>query len=119
MRFLPINCDLNYTEIFYQPLKGVKMNENKTFLIVNAVPNTDDMPSFQSYLSQIVEIFKQFGGTNFQRFKTVEQIMGQGGIKAAAIVEFPDSEAIHKMVASEEFNALNELRKRLINKKLT
>lgn len=88
------------------------MNESKTFLIVNAVPNTDDMSSFQSYLSQIVSIFKQHGGSNFQRFKTVEQIMGQGGIKAAAIVEFPSTEAIHQMYASEEFNALNDLRKK-------
>ncbi|MCB0559584.1 MAG: DUF1330 domain-containing protein [Phaeodactylibacter sp.] len=88
------------------------MNGNKTFLIVNAVPNMDDMASFQSYLSQIVGIFKQYGGSDFQRFKTVEQIMGQGGIKASAIVEFPNTDAIHQMYASEEFNALNDLRKK-------
>lgn len=88
------------------------MSLPKTFLIVNAVPNTDDMPSFQSYLSQIVVIFMKFGATNMQRFKTVEQIMGHGGIKASAIFEFPDAEAIKNMFASEDFNALNELRKK-------
>jgi uncharacterized protein (DUF1330 family) len=88
------------------------MNENKTFLIVNAVPNTDDMPSFQSYLSQIVGIFKQFGGTGMQRWKTTEQVMGQGGIKAIAVFEFPSAQSVKDMLASEEFNALNELRKK-------
>ena len=88
------------------------MIKPKTFLIVNAVPNTDDMLSFKSYLSQILEIFKKFGGSNMQRFSTLEQIMGQGGIKAIAIFEFPNAQAIKDMHASDEFNALNELRKK-------
>jgi len=88
------------------------MSQSKIFLIVNAVLNTDDMPRFQSNLSHIIGIFKQYGGSNFQRFKTVEQIMGQGGIKATAVVEFPGIEAIHEMYASEEFNSLNDLRKK-------
>ncbi len=88
------------------------MTATKTFLIINAVPNMDELPSFQSYLSQIVGIITQFGGSNMQRFKTVEQIMGQGGIKAIAVFEFPDAQSIKDMFASEEFNALNELRKK-------
>jgi uncharacterized protein (DUF1330 family) len=86
--------------------------ENKTFLIVNAVPNTNDMASFQSYLSQIVGIFKQHGGSNMQRFKTIEQVMGQGGIKAIAVFEFPSPQHIKDMIASPEFTALDELRKK-------
>ncbi len=62
---------------------------NKTFLIVNAIPNMDDMTSFQLYLSQIVGIFTKFGGSGMQRWKTIEQVMGQGGIKAIAVFEFP------------------------------
>jgi uncharacterized protein (DUF1330 family) len=88
------------------------MTNSKTYLIINAVPNTDDMPSFQSYLTQIVGIFMKFGGSNMQRFKTVEQIMGQGGIKAIAVFEFPNAHVIKDMIASEEFNALNDLRKK-------
>lgn len=88
------------------------MIEPKTYLIVNAVPNTDDMPSFQSYLTQIIEIFMKFGGSNMQRFKTLEQVMGQGGIKAIAVFEFPNAQAIKDMMVSEEFNSLNELRKK-------
>lgn len=88
------------------------MKDNKTFLMVNAIPNMDDMDSFQSYISQIVGIFKQFGGNGMQRWKTVEQVMGKGGIKAMAVFEFPSAKSIKDMMVSEEFNALNELRKK-------
>jgi uncharacterized protein (DUF1330 family) len=88
------------------------MTESKTFLIVNAIPNTEDMDSFQSYLSQIVGIFKQFGGNGMQRWKTIEQVMGKGGIKAIAVFEFPSPQSIKDMMESAEFNALNELRKK-------
>jgi uncharacterized protein (DUF1330 family) len=86
------------------------MSDSKTYLVINAIPNHADMESFQLYLSKIIPIFKEFGGTNFQRFKTSEQIMGKGGVKATAIVEFPNPAVIHQMKASEAFNALNELR---------
>ena len=85
---------------------------NKTFLIVNAIPNTEDMASFQSYLSQIVVIFTKFGATNMQRFKTTEQVMGHGGIKAIAVFEFPTAQSIKDMMASDDFTALNDLRKK-------
>ena len=88
------------------------MSEDKAFLVVNTIPNTDDKDSLKSYLPQIIGVFKQFGASNFQRFRTIEQIMGRGGIQAMAIVEFPSLDAIHQMYASEEFNSLNELRKK-------
>jgi uncharacterized protein (DUF1330 family) len=88
------------------------MSDNKTFLVINAIPNMNELPSFQSYLSQIVGIIKKFGGSNMQRFKTVEQVMGNGGIKAIAVFEFPDAQSIKDMMASEDFNGLNELRKK-------
>ena len=88
------------------------MDNNKTFLVINAIPNTDDMPSFQLYISQIIGIFTKFGGNGMQRWKTTEQVMGQGGIKAIAVFEFPSAHSIKDMLASEEFNALNDLRKK-------
>lgn len=94
------------------------MPENKTFLIVNAVPNTDDLASFQSYISQIIGIFTKFGGNGMQRWKTTEQVMGQSGIKAIAVFEFPSAQSIKNMIASEEFNALNDLRKKAYKKEV-
>jgi len=88
------------------------MPENKTYLIVNAIPNTDDLASFQSYISQIIGIFTKYGGNGMQRWKTTGQVMGQGGIKAIAVFEFPSPQSIKNMIASEEFNSLNDLRKK-------
>jgi uncharacterized protein (DUF1330 family) len=88
------------------------MTENKTFLIINAIPNTDDMASFQAYLSQIVVIFQQFGSSDMQRWKITEQVMGKGGIKAIAVFEFPSAQSIKDMIASKAFNELNDLRKK-------
>ncbi len=85
---------------------------NKTFLIVNSIPNYQDMISFTTYISKIVGIFHQFGGVALHRFKTIEQVMGNGGIQSVAIFEFPNVQAIHDMMASPEFNALKELRKK-------
>jgi uncharacterized protein (DUF1330 family) len=47
-----------------------------------------------------------------QRWKTVEQVMGKGGIKAMAVFEFPSAQSIKDMMKSEEFNSLNDLRKK-------
>ena len=47
-----------------------------------------------------------------QRWKTVEQVMGHGGIKAIAVFEFPSAQSIKNMMESEEFNALNDLRRK-------
>jgi len=88
------------------------MTNNKTFLIVNAVPNMEEISSFQSYLSKIVVIFSEYGATNMQRWKTTEQIMGKGGIKAIAVFEFPSTAVIKNMMESDAFNALNDLRKK-------
>lgn len=88
------------------------MTEEKTFLVINAIPNMEEMESFQLYLSQIVPIFMKFGATNMQRFKPIEQVMGNGGIKATAVFEFPNPQAVKDMIASDAFNALNNLRKK-------
>lgn len=88
------------------------MPDQKTFLMINAIPNTEDMASFKSYLSQIVGIFEHFGGKGMQRWKTVEQVMGKGGITAMAIFEFPSPQSIKDMMASDSFNALNSLREK-------
>ena len=47
-----------------------------------------------------------------QRWKTTEQLMGKGGIKAIAVFEFPSAQHIRDMVVSKDFTDLNELRKK-------
>ncbi len=86
------------------------MSAKQTYIIINAIPNMEEMESFQTYLSKIVPIFMNNGGKMLGRYKTTEQVMGNGGIKACAVFEFPSAQAIKDMVASEAFNELNELR---------
>ena len=86
------------------------MSDEKTYLLINTIPNPDNMEGFQLYLTKIVPIFMQNGGKNLGRYKTLEQPMGDSGIKASAIFEFPNAEVIKKMLAGEAFNALNQLR---------
>jgi len=40
------------------------------------------------------------------RYKTIEQIMGDGGIKASAVFEFPNAQVFRDMIAGEEFKSL-------------
>ncbi len=116
MEQLPdVSINLSVTEkTKFEPDGFINKNDmtQKKLFIVNAIPNTGDMQSFQSYLSQIVVIVTKFGASNMQRFKTTEQLMGQGGIKVIAVFEFPDSQSIKDMMASDDFTALNELRKK-------
>ena len=74
------------------------------------------MEGFQLYLSKIVPIFMNNGGKIIGRYKTIEQLLGEGGGKAFAIVEFPSTDVVKKMIASNEFNALNELRSQAYKK---
>lgn len=67
------------------------------------------MEGFKLYLSKIIPIFQQYGGKNLGRYKTLEQVLGEGGPKASAIFEFPNSQTIKDMIAGEEFNSLNQL----------
>jgi uncharacterized protein (DUF1330 family) len=86
------------------------MTEEKTYVVVSAIPNPEEMESFMMYRSKIPEVVMKFGGKTVGQYKTAEQVVGTSGIKVHAIIEFPDAQSIKNMVASEEFKALSELR---------
>ena len=92
------------------------MAEEKTFLLINTIPNSENTEAFQLYISRIIPIFQSYGGKAVGRYKTLEQVMGDSGIKASAIFEFPSAGSIKEMIAGEEFNSLNELRKKAYKK---
>ncbi|MFT4727884.1 MAG: hypothetical protein ACI9UN_002382 [Granulosicoccus sp.] len=79
-------------------------------MIINTVPNTNNIAIFQEYYAQMVELIMKHGGKGMQRFRIVEQVLGVGGVKAAAVFEFPSADAIREMVACKAFTALNDLR---------
>jgi uncharacterized protein (DUF1330 family) len=88
------------------------MIENKTLLMINAIPNLEDKLSFQLYKTQIKDVFKKFGGIKIHNWKSIEQLMGNGGIKSIAIFEFPNITLVKEMLSSNEFYSLNDLRKK-------
>jgi len=91
------------------------MSDTKTFLLINAIPNPEKMAGLQQYLQGIMPIFMSHGGVPVGRFKTVEQLVGEGGIKMTAIIAFPNADAIKEVVASEAFKALAPLRSEVFN----
>ena len=92
------------------------MTEEKTFLLINTIPNHENMEAFQLYISKIIPLFQSYGGKGLGRYKTLEQVMGDSGIKASAIFEFPSAKSIKEMIAGEEFSSLNDLRKEAYKK---
>ncbi len=79
-------------------------------LIINAIPNPENMEKVQEYLSKIMPLFVQNGGAKIERYQAIEQLMGNSGIKMVGIFSFPDIENVKTMMASNEFSALSELR---------
>lgn len=80
------------------------------YLIINVVPNSNNMQDIQDYLSKIVPLFITNGGEKIERYKTIKQVMGNSGIIMFGIFKYPSINAIEKMISSKEFNALSELR---------
>ena len=86
------------------------MTEEKAFLVINAFPEPENMAGFQMYLSKIMPILEDAGRNSLGRYRTVEQVMGEGGPRISAVVEFPSAEVIKNMIEGEEFNSLSQLR---------
>ena len=86
------------------------MSEEKTYLLINAIPDPENMESLKLYLSKIGPIFMENGGKNLGRYKTLEQPMGSSGIKVSTIFEFSSAAVIKETLTGEAFNFLNQLR---------
>lgn len=87
----------------------------KINLVVNAIPNPENMEKVQEYLSQMTPLLAKNGGEKIERYQAIEQLMGNSGIKTVSIFSFPDIENVKTMVASTEFSALSELRSMAFN----
>lgn len=85
------------------------MSDN-IYLIINAIPNSNNMQDVQNYLSKIVPLFITNGGEKIERYKTIIQVMGNGGVMMFGVFKFPSINVVEKMMSGEEFNALSELR---------
>ena len=89
------------------------MEENKTFLVITAIVNKQNIAEVPEYLGSVMQIFGQNGGKPVGRYKTVNALVGEESPEMMAVIEFDNPKTIEDMVNGEAFNALAEQRARV------
>ena len=92
------------------------MEENKTFLVITAIVNKQNIAEVPQYLGSVMQIFGQNGGKPVGRYKTVNALVGEESPEMMAVIEFDNPKTIEDMVKGEAFNALAEQRARVFSK---
>ncbi len=86
------------------------MTQSSAFLLISGTPDPDKSVQLQEYVSKVMAIHAAAGGKAVGKYSISEQLVGDGGAKLMAIIEYPNAEAVRNVVESEAFNALNTLR---------
>jgi uncharacterized protein (DUF1330 family) len=89
---------------------------NSAKLIINAIPNKENMQEVQSYLGNMMPIISKHGGKVVQRYKTLEQLTGENGPEMIVIFEFQNAQFIKTMMDGEGFKNLSESRAKAFTK---
>ena len=92
------------------------MEENKTFLVITAIVNKQNIAEVPEYLGSVMQIFGQNGGKPVGRYKTVNALVGEESPEMMAVIEFDNAKIIEDMIKGEAFNALAEQRARVFTK---
>ena len=92
------------------------MEANKTFLVITAIVNKQNIAEVPEYLGSVLQIFGQNGGIPVGRYKTINSLIGEESPEMMAVIEFDDPKTIEEMVNGEAFNALSEQRARVFAK---
>ncbi len=92
------------------------MNDQKAIFVINAKVNKANMQDVQKYLGQIMPILAKNGGNPIARYKTIQKISGNDNPELISIVEFQSAEIINKLVNSDDFKDLAELRAKAFSK---
>ena len=87
----------------------------KTVLVINAVVSQEHKHELQSYLSQMMQIFKDNGGKPVGRYKTIEKIKGSQAPEMIAIISFENAETVKNMLEGDQYKSLHELRERVFS----
>ena len=90
--------------------------ENTARLIINAIPNKENMQEVQSYLGNMMPVISEHGGKVVQRYKTLEHLAGEDGPEMIVIFEFANAQTIKTMIDGEGFKNLKESRAKAFTK---
>ena len=92
------------------------MEDNKSFLVISAIVDEQNVAELQEYLGSVMKIFGENGGKPVGRYKTIEQLSGEDSPEMIAIIEFKDTDVIKQIVDGEEFMDLSDMRSRVFSK---
>ena len=92
------------------------MPNTKTFLVINAIVNKENMADVKTYLESIMPVFAKNGGKLIVRYKTVEQLKGEDSPEMIGIMEFPNGDTIKQMINREDLLTLTDLRSKAFAK---
>lgn len=92
------------------------MEANKTFLVITAIVNKQNIAEVPQYLGSVMQIFGQNGGKPVGRYKTINALVGEESPEMMAVIEFDNVKTIEDMVNGEEFKALAEQRAGVFSK---
>ncbi len=84
-------------------------NTSEKLLVIDVAPKMDRFDEVIKYFAKLSAIFEAFGATRIQKLRTSEQLMGDTAVKATAIVNFPDAEAIRNVFSSAALENAHEI----------
>ena len=85
--------------------------DNKTTLVVTAIPNPNEMGSVQEYLQAVLPLFIGAGGKLVKRLKLDKAILGKPS-GMVLVMDFDSAESVTAMFESDEYAALIPVRDR-------
>ena len=85
--------------------------DEKTTLVVTAVPNPSEMASVQEYLHGVLPLLKGAGGKPVKRLK-VDTVINGNPSGMVLVMDFDSADAISAMFESEDYAALVPVRNR-------
>lgn len=71
-----------------------------------------DVPAFKEYQSRFPALMEQFGGRYLVRGGATEQVAGDWEPKRLIVIEYPTLGDARRLVASEAYRALKQIRDR-------
>jgi uncharacterized protein (DUF1330 family) len=92
------------------------METSKTYLVITAIVNKQNIAEVPDYLGSVMQIFGHNGGKPVGRYKTINSLVGDESPEMMAVIEFDSPKTIEDMVNAEAFNALAEQRARVFTK---
>ena len=85
--------------------------DDKTTLVVTAMPNPSEMESVQEYLQRVMPLLTEAGGMVVKRLKTDTVIHGNPS-GMTLVMDFDSADAVTKVFASDDYAALLPMRDR-------